>query len=92
MRSSLLLCATLLLVSCVRVRTAGFDRQAGKVTTCGNRHASDFDLRAEAARSCANPEVLRCGEEVRGTYATAVGTTSAVAVPIRGTCCVYACR
>jgi hypothetical protein len=91
------------LIGCKHVRTAGFDRQANTVTTCGGRWAEMEDLHQQALHSCDRAEVIRCGEEIRGyvgsthgnasTYggSTTFGSTS-VAVPVRGTCCAFDCR
>ncbi len=67
----------LVLAGCSRVQTAGVDREKNTVTACGSNYPTDDALRAEAAKTCANAELLSC------RYADEPG--------FRGRCCAFGC-
>jgi hypothetical protein len=82
------------LCACTHVERAGFDNPTRSVRYCGNKHASESDVLAEARHECSAKrelEVIRCMREQVGeqadTYRAGFGLTVTSVNATYGTCC-----
>lgn len=88
----------LVLCSCAHVERVGFDNTTHTVRYCGNRHADELDVKAEARKACSTArrlEVLRCMREQIGakadTYNFGAGASFTNIDATYGVCCDFQC-
>jgi hypothetical protein len=92
------LCLLASLCACAHVERVGFDNPTRTVRYCGNKHASEADVLAEARHECSarrELEVIRCMREQVGeqadSYHTGLGLTVTSVNATYGTCCDFRC-
>jgi hypothetical protein len=84
------------LCACAHVERVGFDNPTRTVRFCGNKHADEADVKAEARKDCSSRlEVIRCMREQVGARADTFNSGAGVSVTevnaTYGVCCDFRC-